>query len=792
MTGEKLAPQHVAGELLSHYHIVDRIGAGGMGEVYRAHDQRLDRDVAIKVLPQGVIADEAARKTFRKEAVMLSRLNHPNIETIFDFDSDNGVDFIVTEYIAGQGLDQKLAAGALPEREIVGLGSQLADGLAAAHQQNIVHRDLKPSNLRITPDGRLKILDFGIAKLTKPASLDATTASLSESMRFAGTLPYMAPEQVRGEKLDARTDIWAAGVVLYEMTTGHRPFRAQGLNVTEQILYQAPDAPSSMSLLRVSPALEATILKCLDKDPDARYQSAKELGVDVRRLRILAATPAAATSRSKLRAIFAITAVVMALVALSSSAYLYFGRKGLPSAVSPQITSLAVLPLENLSGDPKQEYFVDGMHEELIATLGKIGSLKVISRTSVMQYKAARKPLPIIAKELAVDAVVEGSVRRSDNQVRVTVQLVEGATDRNVWVNSYQRELGDTLALQSDVARAIAREVRVALTTEQEARLAKSHPVNAIAHDAYLQGRYYWNKRTTPDLQKAHEYFRQALLLDPHYALAYAGIADCQYIAAARGFQPAEEAYAEAEVAATRAVQLDDLLAEGHTSLGIVKTSNHDWSGAEREFQRAIELNPSYATAHHWYSVYLSAMGRHTEAVAEITRAQELDPFSLIISEAAVWPLYVSRQYNEAIKRYEKIIATDPYFVPVYYDLGRSYLYSGHVDEAIRIHLKLNTLSASDPTARAELAHTYAMAGRRDAARRILNELLETSKRRYVSPFDMAKVYAGLGEKSQALDSLEKASREHSMLDLQVDPDLDPLRSEPRFRDLVRRLNFPQ
>ena len=792
MVGEKAAPQHVAGEVLGHYRVVEKIGAGGMGEVYRARDEHLDRDVAIKLLPQGVIADEAARKSCRKEALALSRLNHPNIETIFDFDSDNGVDFIVTEYIAGEGLDQKLAAGALPEKDIVGLGSQLADGLAAAHERNIVHRDLKPSNLRITPDGRLKILDFGIAKLMAPASLDATTASLSESRRFAGTLPYMAPEQVRGEKLDARTDIWAAGAVLYEMATGHRPFRAQGLNVTEQILHQAPAAPSIMSA-RVSQALEGTILKCLDKDPDARYQSAKELGVDVRRLRMLAATASPPPPRPKPRArLFAIAAAVVALVALSAVTYLYFGRKRPAPAVTPQITSLAVLPLENLSGDPEQEYFVDGMHEELIATLGKIGSLKVISRTSVMQYKAARKPLPTIAKELAVDAVVEGTVRRSGNQVRITVQLVEGATDQNVWTNSYQRELRDTLALQSDVARAIAQEVRVALTAEQEARLAKAHPVDAAAHDAYLKGRYYWNKRTTPDLQKALEYFRQALVLDPHYALAYAGVADCQFIAAARGFQPAEETYAEAEVAATRAVQLDDLSAEAHASLGVMKASKHDWSGAEREFQRAIELNPSYATAHHWYSVYLSAMGRHSEAVAEITRAQELDPFSLIISEAAVWPFYVTRQYKEAIKRYEKIIATDPNFVPVYYDLGRAYLYNGQVDEAIRVHLNLNTLSGSDPTARAELAHTYAVAGRRNAAGWILNELLESSKRRYVSPFDMAKIYAGLGEKGQALDCLEKASRVHSLLDLQVDPDLDPLRSEPRFRDLVRRLNFPQ
>ncbi len=782
--------------LLGHYRIAEKIGEGAMGEVYRAHDERLHRDVAIKVLPVGALADETARKRFRNEALALSRLNHPNIETIFDFDSEDGVEFIATEYIAGEGLDTTLASGALSEKDIALFGSQLAEGVAAAHQQGIIHRDLKPSNLRITPDRRLKILDFGIADLTLPITSDGTTATLGESKRLAGTLPYMAPEQVRGEKLDARTDIWGLGAVLYEMATGRRPFRARALDVTDQILRDAPAVPSSLNP-QISPTLDAAILKCLEKDAGHRYQSAKELLVDLQRVgRTGETAPLRTTGTKARRSPVLVVAAVCVLLIAAAIAFNFAGwRDRIAGSTHPShIRSIAVLPLENLSGDPGEEYFVDGVHEELIVTLGMIRSLTVISRTSVMQYKSASKPLPKIAKDLGVDAVVEGSVRRDRDQVRITVQLIDGASDRNLWAGSYQREIRDSLALQGEVARAIAEGISIALTPEEETRLASAYRPNPEAHDAYLKGRYYWNKRTTADLEKAREYFQQALDLDPGYALGYAGLADTYLVAAARDFMLPEEAARKAEAAARRALVLDDRLSEAHTCLAGVSESKQEWSDADREYKRAIELNPSYATAHHWYSIYLAALGRREEAMAEIKRASELDPLSLIINDAVGWQFYLAGQYDEAISRYNKTLQVDPNFLPAYYDLGRAYLHKGMFEDAIRLHMKLDRDSHGHPTAKAELAHTYAVAGRRSDALKIVKALTRSSSKSYVSPYYIARIYAGLGDKNQAIHWLNKAVKEdgEAIMNLKADPDLQSLRSEPRFQELAHRLNFPQ
>ena len=515
---------------LGHYRIVEKIGAGGMGEVYRASDEHLARDVAIKVLPPGTLLDESARKHFRKEALILSQLNHPSIATIYDFDTQQGVDLLVMEYIPGITLSEKVAVGALPEKEVLRLGVQLAEGLAAAHEHGIVHRDLKPGNLRLSSDGRLKILDFGLAKLWHPVTASAATESLSETQTMAGTLPYMAPEQLLGEEIDARTDIHAAGAVLYEMATGQRPFRDVEHSHLIGSILRRPPRPLTALNPKLSPELERIIEKCLEKEPENRYQSAKELAIDLRRLAMPTSALPAAGSHTRARhnqrwyliPAATITAILIVAGVLVWNSHDLRDRL-LNRAGSSRIQSLAVLPLANLSGDSSQDYFADGMTEALITNLSKIRALKVISRTSVMQYKGARKPLPQIARELGVDGILEGSVQRSGGRVLVTAQLISAATDTHLWAETYERDLRDVLVLQSEVASSVAREIRVALTPEESKHLGSAHQVNPDAYESYLKGRFHWYKLSKEELDNAERYFQLALEKDPSYALAARG-----------------------------------------------------------------------------------------------------------------------------------------------------------------------------------------------------------------------------------------------------------------------------
>ncbi|MFQ5777854.1 MAG: protein kinase, partial [Terriglobia bacterium] len=574
------------GKTLSHYRIVEKIGAGGMGEVYRARDERLERDVAVKVLPTGTLADEAARKRFRKEALALSKLNHPHIATVFDFDTQDGLDFLVMEYVPGPSLAETLGDGALSEKEVVRLGGQIASALEEAHGQRVVHRDLKPGNIALTARGDAKVLDFGLAKLVRPVSQATTLDSLSETQGMAGTLPYMAPEQLRGEEVDARTDIHALGAILYEMVTGRRPFpETHGPRLTDAILHQAPPPPGRLKP-NLSTRLEEIILKCLEKEPEHRYQSAKELLVDLRR----PATPTGVSPRqvpggsARLRLMvrlgavgIAVGALLVALVGLNVGGL----RDRLTGSVrSGQITSLAVLPLDNLMNDPEQDYFVDGMTEAVITELSKIGALKVISRTSVMRYKETDKSLRAIAADLGVDAIVEGSVLRSGDRVRITAQLIDASTDEHLWADNFDRSLGDILALHSDVAQAIAREIKIAVTPEEEAHLASARPVNPEAHEAYLKGDYHWNKFTREGFAQSLGYFQQAIEIDPDYAPAYAGMARAYSVLGVFGGLVPSETHPKAKTAALKALELDDTLAQAHVALGMTMLLyDWDWAG---------------------------------------------------------------------------------------------------------------------------------------------------------------------------------------------------------------------
>jgi len=783
---------------LGHYRIVEKIGAGGMGEVYRARDQHLDRDVAIKVLPPGTLIDESARKHFRKEALILSQLNHPNVATIHDFDTQQGVDFLVMEYIPGITLSEKVAAGPLPEKEVLRLGVQLAEGLSAAHEQKVVHRDLKPGNLRVTNDGWLKILDFGLAKLWHPVTDSAATESFSETQTMAGTLPYMAPEQLLGENVDARTDIHAAGSVLYEMATGQRPFAdVERSQLIGAILRRPPLPPAALNPT-LSPELERIIGKCLEKEPENRYQSAKELAIDLRRL----LTPSTVT-----RPIFRLrpgAGKTILVVAACSVAVLLMVVLGLnPGGIRDKlfsgtadapIHSLAVLPLANLSGDPEQEYFADGMTEALITDLSKIRALKVISRTSVMQFKGAKKSLPEIAQALRVDGILEGSVQRSGGRVRVTAQLIRAVTDTHLWAESYERDTRDVMSLQAEVAQAIAREIKVAVSPEETRTLGRASPVNPDAYEAYLKGQSHWYHLSREHLDAALGYFEAALQKEPNYARAYVGVANVWLERADAGFMQPRETIPKAKAAIAEALALDDTLSEAHIALAnIAGEYDHDWSASEREFRRGIELNPNSADGHFMYADFLISMRRTQEWNTEIQRALELDPFNPFFPCFYGWHLVYVHRYGEAISQLHKVLATEPDFSSAHMGLWGALYKTGKHKEALAEAIKFFA-ALSDHEVESALTRGYAAGGYTQAMHLAAETLAARSTRTHVPGVRIARLYAHAGDKDQVMKWLEKAYEqgETPLTHLNVAWDWDNLRDDPRFQDLLRRMNFPQ
>ncbi len=788
----------MTGKTLGHYRILEKIGAGGMGEVYRAHDEQLDRDVALKILPPSSFSDPGARARLLREARAAAGLNHPHICTIHEVGEADGQAYIAMELVEGQPLSARLAGGALPREHVLRYGLQLAEALGHAHERGIVHRDLKSANVVITTEGRAKVLDFGLAKRLSEGELDDVTrsqASLTAAGALVGTLAYMAPEQLRGQPADARSDVWALGVVLHEMAAGARPFQGRtGFELSSAILNQRPGPLAGKPPFE----LRAVIERCLEKEPGRRYQRGGEVQAALEAIQTGAAAPWAAWRYRMARrrglalaaALIAVIAVVGVMVGLNIGGLRDRLRGG---ATAPRINSIAVLPLENLSRDKEQDFFADGMTEELITNLAKIAALKVISRTSVMRYKGTQKPLPEIAKELNVDAVIEGSVLREGGQVRVTAQLIQASTDQHLWAESYQRNLRDILALQDEVARAIANEIKVKLTQQDRTRLARAGTVNPEAYEAYLRGRFCWNKRTEEGEKKGLEYFQQAIERDPGYALGYAGVADSYIVLGAHGHLPTQEAFPRARAAAQKALAMDDNLAEAHTSLGSVKTFyDWDWPGAEIEFKRAIELNPNYATAYHWYSHYLVAVGRLDDAVAAIKRARELDPFGVTINIWLAETLYYARQYDPAIDQYRKTIEIYPDWAPALYgSIGNVYEQKGIQAEAVNNWER--SLKLSGDAQLTAQRRAYSNGGFKGYLQQALAEIKERAQRENVSPLEFASFYARLGDKNQAIAWLAKAIEERNpWLYLEAEPQYDGLRSDPRFQDLLRRMKFPE
>jgi serine/threonine protein kinase/tetratricopeptide (TPR) repeat protein len=786
----------MSGTRLAHYRILDLLGAGGMGQVYRAHDEQLDRDVAIKLLPAGSLQDPAARARLTREARAAAALNHPSICTIHEVGEAEGQTYIAMELVEGRPLSELAAGRGLPVDEVLRCGRQIADALAHAHSRQIIHRDLKSANVVVTPDGHLKVLDFGLAKKVSGAALtEATTqahvhAEHTAAGTLVGTLAYMAPEQLRGEIADARSDLWALGIVLYELATGGRPFKGQsGFELSANILNQpSPSLPSTVPI-----GLRGVIERCLDKQPGRRFQTANEV-----RAALDAIEPGTGVSWTSLRYRLSrrpwlTTAAAVVLVAALAAALARDQIRSRWFEQAPRVESVAVLPLENLSGDAAQDYFADGMTEVLSTDLARLSGFKrVTARGSVQRYKGTRKPFEEIARELKVDALITGSVLRSGNRVSITAQLLNPATGDQLWSNRYERDAQDVLVIRNEIVTAIVREIKAQLSPAEQARLASASRVNPEAFENYLKGQFYWYKQTRADYDLAERYFQAAIDKDPNYALAHAGLGTVWMMRSDAGFLPASETMPKAEKYFARALALDDKQSDLHVTLGNHKLTEWDWAGAEREFKQAIALNPNLADAHFFYADLLVGQKRPQEWEPEIKRALELDPLNDFNRTYYGWQLNYLRRYDEAIPIFTQLLATGPNKAANYLGLWGAYFRKGMYAEAIA-NAREYFVAAGDGEFAATLSVVRDAAAYQTAMTRTGEAMIEGLKRRHVPALRIARMFAHAGQNDRAIEWLEKAyvNRESPLARLAVVWDWLDLHGDPRFQDLLRRLKLP-
>jgi serine/threonine-protein kinase len=788
------------GRQLGPFRILGKIGAGGMGEVWRARDERLERDVALKILPPSSFDDPAARARLLREARLASRLNHPHICTIHEVGEADGQAYIAMELVDGQALSARLEDGPLRPDELQRYSLQLTDAVAYAHEQGLVHRDLKSANVMVTPDGRLKVLDFGLARqLGAGERADATTVlrepTLTEAGTIVGTLAYMPPEQLRGQPADERSDVWALGVMLYEMAAGARPFRGRTtFEVSSAILSQAPDPLPS----RVPARLQAVVEHCLRKEPGQRYRRASEVHAALEAVHFgTSEGPPRASLASWLRRhwrpVTAAAALALAVAGgvLAGMAWRQLlGSKA--AAPAPALHALAVLPLANLSREAGQEYFVDGLTDALIDGLAQLGgSIRVISRTSTQGYAAAPKPMREIGRELGVDAVIEGSVVREGDRVRVTATLIEAATEKRLWSERYERQMTSILTLQSEIARAVAIAIQGALTPAEERVLSRARPVNPQVYEAYLKGMYYLNQSTPDAIEKGMVYLHQAVERDPTEPLAFAALAG-GYLELAHGANPPPDALARAKAAALTAVELDGTLPQGLFALGAMKGYDEwDWPGAIAALRRTIELNPSFAMAHYHLAWFLALQGNLPEAIAEHTMARNLDPLNPLHT-GWLGELYrMNGQYELAIAEAKKALELDPRFPPSHFVIGTTLATQGRWDDAVAA---MRHVTDYDPDWQGALGAMYARAGRTVEARQVLAALRKLPSSAWNSLW-IGLIHAGLGERDEAFRWLSARpqhvwmpwifSREWAIL-------AEPLHADPRFRSMQRAMRVPE